>query len=252
MKDIAETGTLAALRAAAEAAAGAADAPVYRAQSYFRLWRASHGVCTFALIAAHGALWGNWYLRAARIMAMGLAVLDLRSPLTYAEKMRQFDAFVACLWEINRQVMVATHMLVHSVSELTAEEASASGLPEDLHADMGAAIRRAAAGETISDTAKRDLYYRHFRWEQKRVVGGLLTECFEQMDWQLMRGLCLRPWVWFAYFRPGKSLNFKNFMDEDERVDKGLAAFDRAERLGWNRVDRRLRLALWSLGRPVR
>ena len=99
---------------------------------------------------------------------------------------------------------------------------------------------------------KRDLYYRHFRWEQKRVVGGLLTECFDQMDWQLMRGLCQRPWVWFAYFRPGKSLNFRNFMDEDERVDKGRAAFDRAQRLGWHRVDRRLRLALWSLGRAVR
>jgi hypothetical protein len=51
-----------------------------------------------------------------------------------------------------------------------------------------------------------------------------------------MRNLCQKPWVWFSYFKVGKSMNFKSFTDRDERIEKGLIAFDRAADLGFEQL----------------
>lgn len=229
------------------AAAGKPGQLVHRAASYHAVWRASGGVCCFALVAAHGALWANWYLPCARLAAIALALLDVISPLSFREKLAQFDAFTHALREINRDVMVATYVLVHSLRTEGPQAVVRNGLPEDICADMADMMARAARGETLPEADLRDLYERHFRWEQKRVVGAVLDEVFDRFTWRLMRKICLRPWVWFAYFRPGQSLNFRDFRSEDERVEKGLAAFDRAARIGWDRTERRFLRALWML-----
>lgn len=236
----------------ADAAAGHPSQMVHRARSYHAVYVASEGICCFALVAAHGALWANWYLRCARLAALVLAVRDIRSSLTFRQKMQQFDDFTAALREINRQVMAATYTLVHAIRDLGPEAAAGMGLPPDLCRDMAQAMAEAGKGRHVPDAVKRDLYARHFKWEQKRVVGGILQDCFDRFSWRLMRRICLRPWVWFAYFRPGESLNFRDFLDEGERVEKGLAAFDRASGAGWRRTERRFCCALKTLGRrPV-
>ena len=240
------------ITALAEAAAGPPAHLVHRALSYHAVYVASHRICCFALIAGHGALWANWYLRCARLAAMVFALLDLRSPLGFREKLRQFDMFTDALRDINQQVMVATYRLVHAVRLLGADAATAMDLPADLCRDYAAAFAIADQGGTVTEAAKRDLYERHFRWEQKRVVGGVLQECFDRFTWVFMRNICLRPWVWFAYFRPGNSLNFSNFLDEEERVQKGLTAYDCAQRTGWAGTERRFRLAIFCLLRRPR
>lgn len=54
-----------------------------------------------------------------------------------------------------------------------------------------------------------------------------------------MKGLCQRPWVWFSYFKAARSLNFRNFTDQAERVEKGLIAHDRAVEVGYERLAQR-------------
>ena len=60
------------------------------------------------------------------------------------------------------------------------------------------------------------------------MVSEKLDDAFAALTWPLMRSLFQRPWVWFSYFRVGKTMNFRNFTNREERIEKGLIAFDRA------------------------
>lgn len=216
---------------AAARASGSHASLRLRARSYLNLYRDSNGACCFALIAAHGALWAAWYLLAAKFAALLLALLDFSSPLPAKEKYRQFSAYVRALKDINQLVMVESFILIHTIKDLGAEFAVSKGCPKDLAFDYARAMNNPA-----SEFQLRDLYHRHFLWEQERVVSGKLDEAFSAFAWPLMRQLSERPWVWFSYFGVGKSMNFKQFTDQAERVEKGLIAFDRAVAFGLDRV----------------
>jgi len=222
----------AAIRAKAEAAAGPLSSLRLRARGYLALYHQSNGVCVFALVAANGALWASWYLICAKLAAMLFACLDPTIRMSPRARYRQFAAYVMVLKDINKLVMVETYVLVHTLQQMGVEHAIANGIPADLARDYDAAMR---ANNPSPDTL-RDLYHRHFLWEQERVVSTKLDEGFAAFTWPFMRNLCQRPWVWFGYFRPGKSMNFRNFTDQTERVEKGLIAYDRAVATGLDRV----------------
>jgi len=68
------------------------------------------------------------------------------------------------------------------------------------------------------------------------VVSNKLDDAFAEFTWLFMSNLCQKPWVWFSYFRAGKSMNFKKFTDQQERVEKGLIAYDRAVSYGVDKI----------------
>lgn len=212
------------IRAQAYKSSGPTVSLRFRARGYLDLYAASDGVCMFALVAAHGALWASWYLVCAKLMAMLLAVTDPTCRLSPAKRYREFSAYVTALKEINQLVMVETFVLVHTIKSCGPDAAIAQGIPADLARDYASAI---AEPQTTSIDL-RDLYHRHFLWEQERVVSNKLDEAFAAFTWPLMKSLCQRPWVWFSYFRVGSSMNFRSFTDQAERVEKGLIAYDRA------------------------
>jgi hypothetical protein len=224
-----------AIRAEAIAAAGPLPSLRMRAQGYLRLYHASNGACRFALVAAHGALWASWYLVCAKLAACLLALIDPTCRLSPARRYRAFAAYV-----INASVMIETYVLVHTVTEFGPDFAAAKGIPADLARDYATAMR----GPLPDNATLRDLYHRHFLWEQQRVVSTKLHDAFAVFDWPLMSGLCQRPWVWFSYFRAGQSLNFRSFTDEAERVEKGLIAYDRAAAFGVEKLARLTRVRL--------
>ena len=211
-----------------------------RARGYLDLHHASHGVCRFALVAAHGALWASWYLICAKLAAMVFAVVDPTTKLDRRTRYAQFSAYVLLLKEINHLVMVETYVLVHTIQQLGVDAAIEAGIPADIAHDYAAAMQT----KTITPELTRDLYHRHFLWEQERVVSAKLDEGFARFTWPFMRNLCQRPWVWFAYFGPGKSLNFKNFTDQAERVEKGLVSYDRAVAYGVDRLAKHTHIRL--------
>lgn len=229
-----------AIRSEAQAAAGPLSSLRLRARSYLGIYDTSNGVCRFALVAAHGALWASWYLVCAKLAAMVFACLDPTAKLWPRTRYKQFAAYVALLKEINTLVMVETYVLVHIIQKFGVEAAIARGIPSDLAYDY----HRAMAGVTQDDDLLRDLYHRHFLWEQERVVSTKLEEGFAVFSWPLMRNLCQKPWVWFSYFRFGRSLNFKSFTDQAERVEKGLIAYDRAASLSFEKLARRTSMRL--------
>lgn len=220
------------LIAQAERAAGRPESLRTRAAAYLEIYRSSNRTCVFALVAAHGAIWASWYLVCAKLAAMVFAVLDPTGPYRPRYRYGRFAAYVLALKEINRNVMIATYVIVHGLRELGPERLVAEGIPEDLVGDYAHLM-----GKGGSHAELRDLYHRHFLWEQERVVSSTLDEAFAVFDWPFMSALCQRPWVWFSYFRVGRSMNFRCFTDQEERVEKGLIAFDRAAEAGWPRIE---------------
>ncbi len=223
-----------AIRAAAMAACGPIGSLRMRARGYLDLYIASNGVCRFALVAAHGALWASWYLVCAKLAAMVFAVTDPTAPYAPRLRYRMFAAYVDVLKDINASVMIETHVLIHAVQTHGPGFAAQIGIPKDLADDYAACMVATDADPAVL----RDLYHRHFLWEQQRVVSTKLDDGFAVFHWPLMKGMCERPWVWFSYFKAGKSLNFRSFTDQAERVEKGMIAHDRAQDFGMPRLAR--------------
>ncbi len=211
-----------------------------RAAVYHHLYRASGGNFTFALIAAHGALWAHWYLAAARLAARVLAVLDVVSPLTLKQKRDAYDAYIGALREINASVMTEAYTVFQFTRRHGRHPLIREIMPDRLLDQLIACHDAAKAGVPLTVAQQRWLYEDFFRWEQDRVAGPAVDAALAEFNWALMRNLCLRPWVWFSYFRIGRSLNFRNFSNVEERVQKGLAAFDLGARRGWRRIERNL------------
>ncbi len=235
------------IRADAERIAGATGSLRWRARGYLDVYRASNGACMFALVAASGALWASWYLICARLAVYGFALADWSAGMPIRQRIRQFVAYVDTLKDINRLVMIETYVLIHTIRELGPEFAVERGVPQDLVQDYHAAM---ATGSTPTADL-REIYHKHFLWEQERVVSDTLDKAFEAFTWTMMRNICQRPWVWFGYFRFGRSMNFRRFTDQQERIEKGLIAFDRAVEFGVDRLDRMTALRLRILpGRP--
>tara|TARA_R110002033_G_scaffold4684_4_gene21998 strand:+ start:2500 stop:3273 length:774 start_codon:yes stop_codon:yes gene_type:complete len=237
------------IRAQALISAGPKAALRRRARGYLDLFDASNGACMFALVAAHGALWASWYLAAAKLVAAGLAAVDPTGRPAPVKRYRELSAYVTALKDINQLVMVETYVLIHTIKEFGPEAAIAQGIPADLARDYATAM---ASPQTPAFL--RDLFHRHFLWEQERVVSDKLDDAFGAITWPLMRSLCQRPWVWFAYFRVGASMNFRSFTDQAERIEKGLIAYDRAIDFGPQRLARitHVRLRIYPGFKPMR
>jgi len=222
--------------------AGRRDDMQQRAVVYHHLYLVSGGNFVFPLIAAHGALWAKWYLVAAHFAARVLSFLDITSALTRRERFAQYRAYVNAFKDINRSVMVESYTVFHASRLFGDKVLSDWDMPEHLIEQMMACHAATAAGENLSDTALRQFYEDFFRWEQIKVVGPVVDDALAAFQWRLMRWFCLRPWVWFSYFRFGRSMNFRNFADPEERTQKGLIAFDRAASTGWKKIEANLRL----------
>ena len=222
------TGALTELRQEAENVAGPAASLRIRSAAYLQLYSDSNGACVFALIAAQGAIWASWYLGCAKLAAMIFAAVDLSSVYRPIRRFKYFAAYVMSLKEINRSVMIETYILVHGIRRFGCEAMRDSDIPFDLVEDYARAMNGSCDLAFL-----RDMYHRHFLWEQERVVSDTLNRAFEAFDWPFMASLCQRPWVWFSYFRIGRSMNFRQFTDQHERVEKGLIAFDRAVEKGF-------------------
>ena len=125
--DFTTTQVLAQIEAESEIAAGETQALTTRARGYLALYHESRGICRFALVAAHGALWASWYLVCAQMAAGVFACLDPTCRLSIRKRFRQFDAYISVLKEINQSVKLQTYMLIHTIRRLGPDTAIAVG-----------------------------------------------------------------------------------------------------------------------------
>ena len=221
------------LLAEAEALAGRTSDFGQRAMVYHHLYDHSLGNHGFPLLAAHGALWGADYFRQGRRLGRWLQ-WRFRSARR-GQAMAALERFAEALREINRQVCVETYLAYRlTASTMLRGEAERRIEPRLLTAlDTVHAARR--SGRLASRDERRELFAAFFEWEQEAIVGPQLTAAFAEFDWPELNWMARRSVIRFAYLgrRP---LRFRDFSSREERLAKGMAAFDRAERKGWDKV----------------
>ncbi len=216
--------------------AGRPDQLARRASIYRDLYIESGRNFIFPLIAAHGAVWGCWYLIVGQLFARVFNLVDWRTPPSH-KRVESFDRFVDAIKVINSDVMIECYITFHlsrTLGRHPITEARIAPSLIELLLDMHTATRE---GQLQSLDAQRRLYECFFRHEQERVAAPAVSNAFAQLDWPAMHALSRKPWVWLAYFHKGRSLNFKDFSHPDERIEKGLVAFDRAAELGWANIE---------------
>lgn len=224
----------------AERLAGGLKDLAQRATVYHHLFEASGGNHAFPLIAAHGALWAGGYFRFGARLAEALAWQYAWSSIRRREQMEALESFANAFREINRRVCVDTYVSFH----FTARHADDPNISKYVSPELLAALRMVhearSEGRDLPDERKREVFTAHFLDEQRRVVGPAIEKAVAAFDWPVVRFVALKPLVRFAYFRGGRPLWFANFADREERIEKGLAAFDAAADVGWRRVEQAL------------
>lgn len=223
------------LRAEALAMAGRTGDLALRASSYLTLYRDSGGNHIFPLLAAHGALWGSGHFRrniaAARRFAGAVTLVGGDG----AKLLQQCEALAEAMREINRRVCVETWFVYRLTDHPELARRTDALIPPalvDAMARLHAARRR---GTRLPPAERRALFEAFFRWEQAAVVGPALTQAFARLNSRLVRYRAARPRIAFSYLpRP---LPFRDFADTAERIEKGLAAFDAGDAIGWDTVE---------------
>ncbi|THH34408.1 hypothetical protein E4Z66_18400 [Aliishimia ponticola] len=219
------------IRAEAEMLAGRPQDLEQRASVYLRLYRESGGRHVFPLLAAHGALWGAGHFQ--RGLAIGRAVA--KAHRDGAERLARLADFATAFKEINRQVCVETYAAYHITGRLGPDAARQAGLDPALIDALTACHDARRRGAALSPAGTEALFTAFFRWEQDNVVHPSILAAEAALDWPLMRTVAMRPPVWFSYMRA--PLLFRQFASKSERIDKGLRAFQLAQKRGWSRVE---------------
>ncbi|MCF6274377.1 MAG: hypothetical protein L3J05_01260 [Robiginitomaculum sp.] len=208
-----------------------------RAVVYHHIYVMSGGNFIFPLIAAHGALWARWYLFVAKLGANMLAIVDRSGGTSRRTKMKAYHEYVNAFKKINRKVMAASYTAFHFTRLYGDHEFVTKNMPKRLVTAFLRCHQMSTSGTPMPLAEQRQFYEDYFRWEQINVVGPAISDAIDNFHWPLAKWFCLRPWVWFSYFRFGRSLIFKDFNDAEERTQKGLAAFDWAAKKSWDKVE---------------
>jgi hypothetical protein len=209
-----------------------ADVP-QRAVVYHHVFFDSGRNHVFPLIAAHGALWARGYfafgMRLARLLSWQYGL----DPVRRREQLASVELFADVLRDINRRVCADTYASYHFTDRYGDHAAAAEIVAPALFDSLQRVHAARRTGRELSDEENRRVFEAHFLNEQTHVVGPTLTEALTRLRWPLVRAIAVKPLVQFSYFPRGERLWFANFTDRDERIAKGLAAFDLAARAGW-------------------
>lgn len=229
-----------ALKSEAVRLAGGLTDLAQRATVYHHLYRASGGNHAFPLIAAHGALWAGGYFKRCLALGKWLAWQYPTDVQVRRQKLAQLDDFANVFRDINRRVCIDTYVNFHFSARFGGDSQIADFVPAPLLEAQNRLHAARTAKRRLSDADMRGVFETHFLHEQQHVVGPALEAAVAAFDWKLVRAMALRPLVRFAYF-PGRPFWFHNFADRQERIEKGLRAFDLAAEAGWDAVEDALR-----------
>jgi hypothetical protein len=208
-----------------------------RAAVYRHLFLESGGNHAFPIIAAHGALWAGSYFRFGMRLGSVLSLLSSRSPRRRIRLHEKLSAFADALRDINRRVCIDTYVNYYFTRRHGRHPEAAQFVDADLLDHLNRLHVARQRGGILSDREKRRTFEAHFLHEQHSVVGPTVATAAEEFDWPLAKAIALRPLIRFAYFPGQTRLWFRNFASREERIEKGLRAFEIAARVGWASVD---------------
>jgi hypothetical protein len=229
------------LHAQATRLAGGLTDLAQRATVYYHLFEASGRNHIFPLIAAHGALWARGYFSFGMKLGAALAWQFPFSTEKRSQCLAQLAQFADAFRNINRLVCIDTYTSFHFTERWGTHPAAVQFVEPKVLAALNELHEARRAGLELSDERKRHVFETHFLNEQQYVVGPRINEALAAFDWPLVKELALRPLVRFAYFGPWQCFWFSHFDRREERIERGLQAFDMAATAGWDHVESSLR-----------
>lgn len=229
------------LKSEAEKLAGGLNDLAQRATVYHHLFEDSGRNHIFPLIAAHGAMWARGYFQFGMSLGRWCSWQYALSPRVRRERIEQLHAFADAFRDINRRVCIDTYTAYHFTAEFGAHPQAGKFVPSAILIGLNRCHAARRSRRELTTAEKRELFEAAFLNEQETVVGPTIDRAVAGFDWPVMKRLALRPRIRFAYFPVRERLVFRNFSDMDERIARGLFAFDVAARVGWDRVEAALR-----------
>ena len=217
--------------------AGAPDDIARRVMVHHTLYRDSAGNHAFPLVALHGALWAAGFFETTGKLgdALRLRYIYSRSERTF--RMAMLGGFAEGFKTVNRQVFIDTFTNYHYTKRYGSDTRAAGAMHPDLFEALNTMHTATRDHEGLSSERRRALFELALQHEQEVTVApGVLSEV-AKFDCPVLRFLCLRPVVRFAYFPGSTILVFRNFADKTERIAKAMRSYDIAAKLGWPDVE---------------
>jgi hypothetical protein len=195
----------------------------------------------FSLIAAHGALWASGYFEAGGSLGRLIARRYFYDRDEKSYRLGLLRQFAEDFRTVNRQVCIDSYANYHFVKRHGREPGADELIEPSLLDALNRVHDARARGKVLPPDESRQVFEQSFRCEQEVTVAPGVQAAVRSFECRIMQFLCLRPLVRFAYFPPFRYLWFRNFADKDERIDRGLRAFELAAKAGWPGVERSLR-----------
>lgn len=216
---------------ATELAGGLLDIP-RRVRLLYQMYIDSAGNHLFPLIAAHGALWAAGYFEIGGAIGRLIARRYFYNSRERAYRLGLLDEFATGFRRVNRQVCIDTLTNYWFLRDHGAVPEAAQLLPESLVDTLRLVHQNRIAGQRLGSVERRRIFEQSFRCEQEVTVAPGVAEAIAGFDCRVMQFICLHPLVRFRFFPRWRYLVFRNFGQTDERIRRGLQAFEFAERAG--------------------
>ncbi len=223
-----------------ERLAGGLNDLAQRATVYHHLFEHSSRNHIFPLIAAHGALWARDYFRFGMRLGWLCSWQYAMSPQRRRRCLTDLAAFADAFRDINRRVCIDTYTSYHFTRRYGNHPDAVQFVESRLLEALNRCHSARRHGRELSTREKREVFKVFFLNEQETVVGASIKQATDVFDWPLIKFVALRPVIRFAYFGRRRRFFFRNFANKDERIEKGLGAFDIAAAVGWDYVEARL------------
>jgi hypothetical protein len=214
------------------ALAGEPDAFGVRAGLYHRMYLESGKRNVFALIAAHGTLWGAGYFKKGLLGAWLLSLPYLLVPRVRRAKLRAVTEFADSFRAINRRVCSESYAIFHYTKNFGGTSYIRNAIGDELADILCECHASIDSGSGFTRVQRERLFSAYFNWEQDKVVAPLVTQAFEQMDWRVIKWLALRPKIDFTFLDKASHAQFSHFPSQAERVMHGMRLYRRAEEIG--------------------
>jgi hypothetical protein len=207
-----------------------------RVEILYNLYRDSLGNHAFSLIAAHGALWAWNYFETGGTLGRLMTYRYFYNSRERAYRLGLLNSFADSFREVNRLVCIDTVANYKFVAQFGDEPNAGSVIPSRLLEALRQVHSARLAGMTVPEDAKFEIFRASFHCEQEVTVAPGVKQAVAGFDCPILRYLILRPVVRFRFFPKRHYMFFKDFSDTDERIRRGMYAFQLSQAAGWNRV----------------
>ena len=195
----------------------------------------------FSQMAAHGALWAMGYFEAGGSLGRLVARRYFYSAEERGYRLGILREFSESFRRVNRLVCIDTYTNYHFARTYGHLPGAGDVIPTDLLDALNRIHHARVHNTTLTSSEKRQIFECSFHCEQEITVAPGVAAAVAEFDCPIMRALCLHPIVRFAYFPTLRYLLFRDFSNKEERISKGMRAYDLADRAGWDHVHKSMR-----------